>query len=65
MAIGKITLKNREYKEDNTDKKTKLNKDVIYTAFKNTIKYSIPIIRDITIASIITSFLIEFGFFTT
>ncbi|WP_064496978.1 hypothetical protein [Methanocaldococcus jannaschii] len=63
MAIGKITLKNREYKEDNTDKKIKLNKDVVYTAFKNTIKYGIPIIRDITIASIITSFLIEFGFF--
>ena len=63
MVVGKITLKNREYKEDNTDKKIKLNKDVIYTAFKNTIKYSLPIIRDITIASIITSFLIEFGFF--
>lgn len=63
IVVGKITLKNREYKKDSTDKKIKLNKDVVYIALKNTIKYSIPIIKDITIASVITSFLIEFGFF--
>jgi hypothetical protein len=63
MAIGKITLKNREYKENNIDKKIKLNKEVFYKSFKNTLKYGIPIIKNITIASIITSFLIEFGFF--
>ncbi|WP_236953664.1 hypothetical protein [Methanocaldococcus bathoardescens] len=63
IVVGKITLKSREYKEDNADKKIKLNKKVIYIAFKNTVKYGIPIIKNIVVASLITSFLMEFGFF--
>ncbi|ACV25292.1 hypothetical protein [Methanocaldococcus fervens] len=64
IIVGKITLKSRKYKEENVDKKIRLNKDVFYKAFKNTLKYGIPIIRDIIIASFITSFLIELGFFS-